>query len=250
MTEKKLTFTNKKHDLDDYKFSMIQNLIYIFDKSKYNSYANRFYFKVTRLFNYKAALTKSQFECGLHHYLVTIQGVHTQTEEWIYPSSQKKKRIDKPRLCTTLLSASSSCPLNYLPTAPRSGNPSPAPSLVRPPLPLRLHCRREESHAPSLLRPFSSNPAAEVPKEALELGMLVGNLAHGGDDGSVGGGIRRRQGAAGANAVQDFAQQEGAPAGPPFAFESVSHHIHLGIFLFSGILQCNISCLCSPTVLI
>jgi hypothetical protein len=122
----KLTFKNRKHDLDDYKFSMIQNLIYIFDESNYNSYASRFYLKVTRLFNYKAALTKSQFECGLHHYLVTIQGVHTQTG---YTPAHKRKRES---------TSPDSVPLFFLLPQAAHSTTSPPPQGLATPLQLPL----------------------------------------------------------------------------------------------------------------
>jgi hypothetical protein len=76
------------------------------------------------------------------------------------PRSQKS---DKPTLCTIALSRPSPSHTCHTtaPSCPSSSSPLPAWGL----------------HSPALPRPSSSNPVAEVPKEAPEVSMLLGDPA-------------------------------------------------------------------------
>jgi hypothetical protein len=80
----------------------------------------------------------------------------------------RSEKSEKPTLCTIGYSSLQAVPSHTChTTAPSSA----LPFVRSSPLPAR------GLHSPALLRPSSSNPVAEVPKEAPEVSMLLGDPA-------------------------------------------------------------------------
>jgi hypothetical protein len=108
-----------------------------------------------------------------------IQKVYTHS--WIGHALRKERVGQLPDKPTLTPASFSNRAVTYLPAAPREVL---LPSHVSPSFPNRVSGwpplrRAKDSHAPDLSRPFSSNPVAKVPEEALELGMLAGEPALG-----------------------------------------------------------------------